>query len=101
MDLIDVGGAQMMPSVNQIEVQPWWHEDVRVNTLLPVFINMIARHWEEASLSQSRVPSYPSVFFSFFFPQDLFAVNKKLGIVSQGYSPLGTPDFEKECVIYS
>lgn len=65
MDLIDVGGAQMMPSVNQIEVQPWWHEDVRVNTPLPVFINMIARHWEEASLSQSRVPSYPSVFFSF------------------------------------
>ena len=35
-------GATMMPSVNQIEVQPWWHED------------------------------------------DLFAVNKKLGIVTQG-----------------
>lgn len=96
-----------MPSVNQMEVQPWWHDDstfARCSALDHASIPHANQCDTGTAASELRAASCPRAgavvttcgqHFLGTCGTGLLGLHARLGIANNGYAPLGAPDFTR------
>ena len=97
MDLMDVGGTDKMPSVNQVEFHPWWHEEdlLALHAKLGIASNSVSpthRHQPHTNHDPPLHTTFACRPTCLPFRESTFWCTC---LFPAQYCPLGTPDLHK------